>query len=126
VSESEGSEHGSYDLEERTATFGENVISFLKSVKEDNITAPLMSQLVRSATSIGANYMEADEAGTKKEFRYRISVCKRESRESKHWLRMIANAVPGMKERARELWKEANELTLIFAAIFRKTDGSGK
>ena len=109
-----------YDLSERTAQFGEAVIGFAKRVKLDSVTSPLVKQLVRAATSIGANYAEADEAGSKKEFRYRISVCKREAKETRHWLRMIAAAVPQLKQEARPLWREANELTLIFAAIFRK------
>ena len=109
-----------YDLAERTACFGEEVIRFVRTIRPDAVTIPLVKQLVRSATSIGANYGEADEAGSKKEFRYRISVCKRESRETKHWLRMLAVASPQSKAGARPLWKEANELTMIFAAIFRK------
>ena len=76
-------------------------------------------QLVRAGTSVGANYCEADDAGSKKEFRYRISICKRESRETKHWLRMIAAAVPEQKADARVLWQEAKELNLIFGAIYR-------
>jgi four helix bundle protein len=80
---------------------------------------------VRASTSIGANYDEADEAPTKKDFRYRISVCKKEARETKRWLRMLAAAVPAMKDDARELWKEANELNLIFAAIYRTSDPNG-
>ena len=84
------------------------------------VTSPLVTQLVRAATSVGANYCEADEAGSQKEFRYRISVCNREARETKHWLRMIAAAVQTQKDAARHLWKEANELNLIFSAIFRK------
>jgi len=62
---------------------------------------------------------EADDAGSKKEFRYRISLCKRESRETKHWLRMTVAAAPELKEEARPLWQEAKELHLIFAAIYR-------
>ncbi|MCA9077627.1 MAG: four helix bundle protein [Planctomycetaceae bacterium] len=108
-----------YDLEERTALFGENVIEYLKGIPVTPITKSLIDQLVRSATSIGANYCEADDSGTKKEFRHRISICKRESRESKHWLRMIAKAIPEKKESARHLWQEAKELNLIFSAIFR-------
>ncbi|MCA9028496.1 MAG: four helix bundle protein [Planctomycetaceae bacterium] len=108
-----------YDLEERTALFGENVIEYLKGIPVTPITKSLIDQLVRSATSIGANYCEADDSGTKKEFRHRISICKREARESKHWLRMIAKAVPEKKESARYLWQEAKELNLIFSAIFR-------
>ena len=108
-----------FDLEERTARFGEVIIAFAKRIALSAITEPLIRQLVKSATSIGANYCEADDAGSKKEFRYRISVCKRESRESKHWLRMIVAASPESKADARALWQEAKELHLIFAAIFR-------
>jgi four helix bundle protein len=108
-----------FDLEERTARFGESIIAFAKRIALNVITEPLLGQLVKSATSIGANYCEADDAGSNKEFRYRISVCKRESRESKHWLRMIVAAEPDHKSDARVLWQEAKELHLIFAAIFR-------
>lgn len=108
-----------FDLEERTAIFGECVNEFLKTVPVTPITKSSIEQLVRSATSVGANYCEADDSGTKKEFRHRISICKRESRESKHWLRMIAKAVPEIKNDARRLWQEAKELNLIFSAIFR-------
>jgi four helix bundle protein len=108
-----------FDLEERTAKFGEAVIVFAKRVPVGPVTEPLIRQLVRAATSVGANYCEADDAGSRKEFRYRISICKRESRESKHWLRMIAAAAPEHKEEARKLWTEAKELNLIFSAIYR-------
>ena len=109
-----------FDLEERTAAFGEAVVDFAKKIKVTPVTQSLIPQLVRAATSVGANYCEADDAGTKKEFRYRISICKRESRESKHWLRMVARAATDLKEEARKLWQEAKELNLIFAAIYRK------
>ena len=108
-----------FDLEERTARFGEAVIEFAKKVPINPITEPLISQLVKSGTSVGANYCEADDAGSKKEFRYRISLCKRESREAKHWLRMVAKAAPDLKDEARVLWQEAKELNLIFSAIYR-------
>jgi four helix bundle protein len=115
---------GDYDLEERTALFGEQCIEFARSIKLDDVTGPLVRQLVRSSTSIGANYCEADEAGTKKEFRYRISVSKRESKETKYWLRMLAKGAPESRDEGRRLWKEANELTLIFAAIYRRSEAS--
>src|SRR5947207_1475274 len=95
-----------YDLEERTARFGEAIIRFASKVPQTPITSPLISQLVRAATSVGANYCEADDSGSKKEFRYRISVCKRESRETKHWLRMLAAAVPELTEVIRSHWRE--------------------
>ncbi|MCR4415278.1 MAG: four helix bundle protein [Thermoguttaceae bacterium] len=108
-----------FDLEERTARFGEAVIAFASRIAVTPITEGLIRQLVDSATSVGANYCEADDAGSKKEFRYRISLCKRESRESKHWLRMLAAAAPQNKQDARALWCEAKELNLIFSAIYR-------
>jgi len=112
----------SYDLEERTAKFGEAIIRFCTEIRRNAITSPIISQLVRAGTSIGSNYCEADEAGTKKEFKYRISVCCRESRETKFQLRMLVAAVPGKADAARVLWREADELNRIFAAIFRNTD----
>ena len=113
-----------FDLAERTARFGESVIVFCLDIERNAVTKPIISQLVRSATSIGANYGEADEAGSKKEFRYRISLCKREARETKHWLRMIVAAVPGVRDPAREFWKESDELTRIFASIHRSSGKS--
>lgn len=109
-----------FDLAERTAEFGEAVIRFCKTIPRHVITEPLIKQIVRSATSVGANYCEADEAVSRKEFRQKIGTCKKEARETKHWLRMLAAAEPGYAAAARDLWKEANELFLIFAAIFRK------
>lgn len=119
-------ERPDFDLAERTAAFAERVIRFARSVKCDHITRPLVSQLIRAATSIGANYCEAVEAGSTKEFVYRISVCKREARETQYWLRMLAVAEPDTQEPGRALWKEARELTLIFAAAFRKSLSNSK
>jgi len=109
-----------YDLEERTAKFGEEVIKFARTIQKDPITTPLISQLVRSGTSVGANYCEADSAHSKKDFEHKIAICKKESRETKHWLRMIAIALPNLKDEARKLWQEANELNLIFSSIIKK------
>jgi|ERR1051326_3687438 four helix bundle protein len=108
-----------YDLEERTAKFGEAVIVFAKRLPNGPVIYPLIGQVVRSATSVGANYAEADDAQSKKEFLQKIGYCREEARETKHWLRMIAIASPEMKEPARALWQEARELHLIFAAICR-------
>jgi four helix bundle protein len=106
-----------YDLEERTAKFGEAVIGFCKTLKQDSITRPIINQLVRSSTSIGANYMEANGASSKRDFRNKIHICKKESLETKHWLRMLTTCFPDRKERIQKFWKEAQELTLIFAKI---------
>lgn len=116
----------SYDLEERTARFGEAIIEFCKAIQHDVITKPIISQIVRSATSIGANYMEANNASSKKDFRNKIFICKKEAQETKHWLRMIAKCVPEKVDETRILWKECQELTLIFQKISSSLDRSKK
>jgi four helix bundle protein len=108
-----------YDLEERTARFGEAVIDFAKKIPVGPLTERIINQLVGSGTSVGANYDEADDAVSKKEFLKCIGTCKREARETKHFLRMAARAVPELKFEARELWHEARSLHLIFAKIWR-------
>ena len=109
-----------YDLEERTAKFGENIIAFCKKIPPGVITNPLINQLVKSGTSIGANYSEADDAESKQDFRHKIGICKKEARESKHFLRMLSVAIPDSKEEASTLWQEAKELNLIFNTIYKK------
>jgi len=106
-----------FDLEERTASFGEAVIRLCKAVKHDPVAAPLVNQLVRSATSIGANYMEANGASSKRDFTNKIFICKKESHETKHWLRMLATCLPEKNDDIRRLWRECQELTLIFQKI---------
>jgi len=106
-----------YDLEERTAKFGENVIKFCKTIRETAITKSLINQLVRSGTSIGANYMEANAASSRKDFKNKIFICKKAAQETKHWLRMIAEYLPERKEEIRRLWCESQELTMIFQKI---------
>ncbi len=109
-----------YDLEDRTARLGEEVIAFAKRVPVTEVTRSLISQMVRAAASVGANYVEADDSYSKKDFRFKIGLCRREAKETKHWLRMIVAAEPGLRESARPLWQEAKELNLIFGAIRRK------
>jgi four helix bundle protein len=110
-----------FDLEERTAGFGEAVILFAKKVPKNPVTMPLISQIARSGTSVGANYCEADDAVSKKDFKNKIGTCRKEARETKHWLRMIVAAEPELKIEVRRLWQEAKELHLIFAAIWRNS-----
>ncbi len=109
-----------YDLEERTAKFGEDVVRFCRKIPHDPITRPLITQLVKAGTSVGANYCEADDAESKQDFRHKIGICKKESRESKHFIRMIVVAAPELKAEARPLWQEAKELNLIFNTIYKK------
>ncbi len=108
-----------YDLEERTANFGEDIIEFARTLPNISINRPLISQVIRSGTSIGANYMEADAAESKKDFKHKISLCKKEAKETMHWLRMLAKASPSKKDECRNLWKETHELVLIFSTILK-------
>ena len=110
-----------YDLEERTSKFGENIIDFCKKIPKTVITTPLISQLIRSGTSVGANYMEADCAESRKDFEHKLGICKKEAKETKHWLRMIAGASIEQADVAKPLWKESNELQLIFISIIKKS-----
>src|SRR3990167_3681630 len=109
-----------YDLEERTAKFGEAVIEFCKLVPRGPITDPLITQLVKCATSVGANYCEADDAESKSDFRHKIGIVKKETRESKHFIRMMVKVVPELKNVGKVLWQEAKELNLIFNTIYKK------
>ncbi len=108
-----------FDLEERTAKFGEDVLKFLKEIKVTVKNQSIINQLIKSATSIGANYMEATGAESKKDFKHKIGICKKETRETKHWLRMIAIFQPDSKPQIKTLWQEAHELILIFSKIIR-------
>lgn len=86
-------------------------------------TQRMIPQLIGAGTSVGSNYCEADDAESGKDFVHKLSICKKEAREVKHWLRMVSVAVPELKGEARVLWKEANELNLIFNAIIKKIKG---
>jgi four helix bundle protein len=86
-----------YDLEERTARFGEAVIDLAKAIPQNAVTNRIITQLVGAGTSVGANYVEADDAVSKKEFLKSIGTCKKETREVKHFLRMTVRAVAGAK-----------------------------
>lgn len=110
-----------YDLEERTAVFSENVIDLCKKAPKNVITNPIISQLVRSATSIGANYCEANGASSKPDFRNKIFICKKESKETKYWLRMIARSAIELSEECRRLWREAQEFTMLFSKIAKSS-----
>ena len=92
-----------YNLEERTAKFGEEIIKFAKQIPENSVTIRIIPQLVAAGTSVGSNYCEADDAESAKDFIHKIGICKKEARETKHWFRMIAIAAPELKEKARKL-----------------------
>ena len=108
------------DLMERTAVFGERIVRFARKIPQNPVNNRLIDQLVGSGTSVGANYCEADDAVSGKEYKLRIGTCRKESKEAMFFLRMIATAEATLAGEARILWREAKELNLIFGAIWRK------
>lgn len=106
-----------YDLEGRTLNFSKDVLGVVKTIRENNINKNIISQLIRSTTSVGANYCEANGASSKKDFRNKIHICKKEIKESKYWIEILAEVEVDKKEILRKLWKEVHELTLIFGKI---------
>jgi four helix bundle protein len=106
-----------FDLEERTAKLGESILSFCQSLRITVVNESLIKQLIRSATSIGANYMEANGGNSKKDFKNKISICKKEAKETLHWLRMLAITNKEEKKKLRILWQETHEIVLIFSKI---------
>lgn len=109
-----------YDLEERTALFGESVTRFVKTIPRGSGNDRLINQLAGAGTSLGANYVEASETVSRKDFKYAVSRCVKEAKETRFFLRMVASAEPQLADNARNLYREARELHLIFASMYRK------
>ena len=107
----------SRELEERVAIFAETVICFCKLITKMDISKPLIVQLIRSATSIGANYCEANNASSRKDFKNKIYICKKEAQETKYWLRLI-KSFDSDKTEADKLIDELHQLNLIFQKSF--------
>ena len=111
---------GEYQLEERLAQLAEAVVDFVRPIPRNEVTRPIILQRVRSATSIGANYCEADGTESDKDFVHKMSLSRKEAHETLYWLRIIARAEPAVKSEARKLWKETDQVVRILATIIRK------
>lgn len=109
-----------YDLEKRTAKFGEDIIDFVKKLPRNGITQRIIPQLVGAGTAVGSNYCEADCAESNKDFIHKMAIANKEAKESKHFLRMAVRACPEQAVEGRKLWKEADELNRIFTTIIKK------
>ena len=116
----DGGDRHAWNLEERTALFGERLIHFLKKVPRDPANNRLIDQLVGAGTSVGANYCEASQAVSTKDFRHTVSRCVKEAKETKFFLLMVAASEPQLAAEARPLYREAHELLCIFASMRRK------
>jgi four helix bundle protein len=111
-----------YDLETRTLKFSQDLIMFLKQCPQNSLTLPLLNQCLRSGTSIGANYREANGASSKKDFFNKIFICKKEAKETLYWLELIGSSLKdeSRTKTARSLWSTTHEFVLIFGKIVSK------
>jgi len=110
-----------YDLEERTLNFAKEVIEFVKTLPKTIANAEITKQVIRSSGSIGANYIEANESLSKKDFVMRIKICRKESRESSYWLKLAEVRNSGGVNQRGVLIEEATQLTKIFSSIAEKS-----
>ena len=110
-----------YDLEERTYLFAKDVYSICKIIKTQYISFEYINQVIRASASIGANYIEANESLSKKDFSYRIKICRKEAKESAFWLKLLYESNDKKVEKLKELFNEAIELKKIFSSIVEKS-----
>lgn len=110
-----------YDLEERTYEFARDCRLMVKQLKMDVSNIEDCKQLVRSSGSVGANYIEANESLSKKDFLYRIKICRKEAKESKYWLKLLSTMNEDRKNEINELQIEADELRRIFSTILNNS-----
>lgn len=108
------------DLEERTTEFARRVIRLCKELPKNRINDRLVDQIIRSSGSIGANYIEANEALGKKDFIHRLRISRKEAKETNHWLELTKEANPDLKSRMNELFQELREIRNIISAIINK------
>ncbi|MCJ7826100.1 four helix bundle protein [Patescibacteria group bacterium] len=112
-----------YDLEERTLEFARKCRYFVKKLPRTLCNREDASQLVRASGSVGANYIEANEAISKKDFTHRIKISRKESKESKFWLQLVdIGTIQFLEKEREELIEEAVELMKIFSSIMRKSE----
>lgn len=112
-----------YDLEDRTFEFAKKVREFIKRLPRTIANLEDEKQLVRASGSVGANYIEANESLSKKDFVLRIRICRKEAKESRYWLRLLdLGESVDLEEDRNGLIREAAELTNIFGSILRKSE----
>ena len=115
-----------YDLEPRTKQLSKDVVDLIMRIKQNDINRNIILQLSRSVTSVAANYCEANNAASRKDFRNKIFICRKEVQETEYWIELLAKTNPEHKAELRKLWKETHELTLIFNKIASSLDKKDK
>ncbi len=116
-----------YDLEERTLDFSKRVLKLCGALPKNDVNKRLTDQVLRSSTSVGANYIEANEKLSKKDFKHRIKISRKECKETTYWFNLIVEANPKFEERMKSLIQESIEIRKILSAILDKSsDNSNK
>ena len=108
-----------YDLEDRTLQFAKNCIDLSNGLMRDVVNIELIKQLIRASSSVGANYREANDTDTKKDFYHRIGICRREAKEAKYWLDLLQHSNSKQSSKISNLSDEALQLARIFASIVK-------
>jgi four helix bundle protein len=114
------------EFEDRLINFSQSTLLLCRKIPETTITRPIITQLVRSATSIGANYCEANNASSKRDFKNKIFICKKESQETKYWLKLVLSSSSEGKDEINKLIQECHEFCLIFQKIVATIENNGK
>ena len=109
-----------FDLEERTLRYSKEIIAFVNTCPKTIVNTELIKQLIRSSGSVGANYIEARESLSKKDFVMRVKICRKEAKESAYWLRLLEFKNDNMEQKRQALIDEASELLKIFTSIIEK------
>ncbi len=117
-------EEKKYDLEQRTLEFSKRIIRLCKALPKNDINRRLSDQLLRSGTSTGANYREANDALGKKDFLCRIRIARKEAKETKYWLELVIENNPELQDRIEPLIQENIELIKILSAILNNSKGA--
>jgi len=119
-------ERHKFDLEDRTLEFGKRVVRLCRALPLDAVNERLIKQVVGSSNSVGANYIEANDALGKKDIIFRMKISRKEAKESKYHLEIIEEANPKFRARMQNLIQEANELKLILSSIIDKLEQNKK
>ena len=110
-----------FDLEDRTLRFARRSVQLARKLQKEAVNRPIVGQLIRSSCSIGANYREANDALSKKDFLYRIKICRKEARETSYWLNVFEEGNDGLINDIKSLYMESLELRSIFSSIANKS-----
>jgi len=115
-----------YPLEDRTLEFSKEILALCKKIQINRINENILKQVIRSGTSVGANYCEANGASSKGDFKNKIHICKKEAQETRYWLKLLFATETNYKKEIQPLILESHELSMIFGKIAFSCSNVGK